>query len=534
MAQFFLTVKSVMYKPPPFQKNPRNFFRTKNPGLENEPEAGIISSSRMKRQGSIGGPHRASTQVHPDDSTYFAGLASRYGKRVFINDMSDCPVCLQPSWSVVMFACGHGVCNTCHLGLVDPGLCVICRMRSDPGELVTFLLPDALRDTQCAFEAQFKALNRLGSGTHTATSGDTTGKECIDVGLAGDAVLLNVTGREATAGSTISVFVLDVSGSMGTGGMLNDITSGFDRILCGMIGCHFAAVSFSCQPRTVVRPLLITPANIGDVVAAISGLRPDGLTNLGDALEHAEAVAVELETLAASTGAVGFARLVVVTDGQASDTDRAREVHARLIGAGRETKFEGIGCVHDFDHCPGSSPTDYTHHESVEALVNSLSTPERVRSLSVHGDPGSSAFVSGRVVPFEGVFRFAIPAGAFKMGLRGPVHLDTLEIDGARVFTRACARLSMDVGCFLQQTLALDYLTSLSFRIANCDVHAHAGMLKRTRRALLAAGPSNNSVVSLIDMRIAGFVQRIQGDDRSDATLIARAVSCTTRTLSQT
>jgi hypothetical protein len=412
----------------------------------------------------------------------------------------------------------------------------MCRVRTEPNELVTFLLPDALRDTQRAFESQFKALSRLGPGTHTATAGDTSGKECINVGLAGDAAILDLTatGPEATAGATISVFVLDISGSMATDDMLNDITTGFDRILGGMIGCHFAAVAFSSTPRTIVHPVLITPTNIGDVAAAISRLRPDGFTYLGDALEHAEAVAVELEALAASTGTAGFARLVVVTDGEASDPERASAVHARLISTGRETKFEGIGCVHDFDQCPGSSPTDYTHHESTEALINSLSTPDRVRSLSVHGDHGSSAFVNGRVVPFEGVFRCAIPAGAFKMGLRGPVHLDTLEIDGARVCTRACARLSMDVGCFLQQTHALDYLTGLSFRIANCDVHAHAGMLKRTRRALVAAGPSNNAVVSLIDMRIEGFVQRIQGNDRSDATQMARAVSCTTRTLSQT
>lgn len=100
------------------------------------------------------------------------------------------------------------------------------------------------------------------------------------------------------------VYVLDVSGSMQ--GKLSTLTRGVSRALGEMkAGDRFRVVAFSDRAQEVIPWTPATPENVQHAIATVSGLRPEGSTNLYDGI--AEALR-QLDTDRATS-------LVLVTDG---------------------------------------------------------------------------------------------------------------------------------------------------------------------------------------------------------------------------
>ncbi len=480
-------------------------------------ESAILEMGRL--------PHRAHTAYHPRDLEFFAPLDARSSHgSVFAGVMDVCPICFDLGDVVVLLQCGHSFCEPCYVRSGSPLKCMTCRQETANGRAERHMLPAALRSMQTTFEAENQALSRL-----VPQRGEDEGDGGIRMGTATSAectyVLLEVPAAPHEESAPLLTLLLDVSGSMGS--MWPAFCELFGGVVERHVGAYVAVAVFSDAPRTVVEPCLVTEENAASLVASVKAVHVTGSTMLSSALAHADALATRLETLSAGT-----ARVVCVTDGQASDETQVRAALRRME---HEVLFRGIGEGHNFDFCAENGATRYAHFPTVATLAEALGERVSVRSLTVECEEGASVFYDGRVEPCVGLFRCSLPSDAATLiGFKGPVRLDTLAVSGAAQRAKARPVLSLGVGRFLSQVHALKYITDLSFNIDDHDVTMHIGLLKRTRVFLRAQGPHTTGLVDLVDARLPGLVGRMRAGCEIGLTINAGAgaVSWTARHLS--
>lgn len=469
--------------------------------------------------------------------------------RLFVRGCFEtCAVCLEEIVDAVTIApCGHGTCAGCdaRLPLTDIRVCVMCKAQAPRSDYCTYELPPAMRARHAAFEADMVKLGTIapaprslffsapkaapvpcGSTGPVAKYGQGRGTSVAATLV--DIAPIVITGRPT---EDAVVFVLDASGSMATMDAWDTLAAQFPRVVDSMTGATFALIVFNDTPRVVVHPRRLEAGDGRFVAEQLAAVRADGTTELHTALELAE-------NLAATMG--GVPRVVLVTDGEATDTKAAR----RVMGEMKTPVFAvGFGSAYDYDRfaalCAdvrgkGNSSTMFEHAATVEKLVECVLEPRSMCTfrlvLSAESGP-VAVFFNGetREMDEDGTVEGSFVRSA---GTRVAVVAPTLVTFELFVGCRAVAlehdaAMGAEVRRFVQATRAMDYVMSLSVRVPKHDVHTHAGLLGRTRAALREIGPTMSGVIEVIDERMAAM-RETRG---CDSNTVARAASCAVRAL---
>ena len=511
--------------------------------------------------------------------------------RLFVRGCFEtCAVCLEEIVDAVTIApCGHGTCAGCdaRLPLTDIRVCVMCKAQAPRSDYCTYELPPAMRARHAAFEADMVKLGTIApaprslffsapkapsvSSVHSVPSGPVA-KYGQGRGTSVVATLVDiapiVVGPIGPPTEDAVVFVLDASGSMATMDAWDTLAVQFPRVVDSMTGTTFALIVFNDTPRVVVPPRRLELGDGRFVAEQLAAVRADGTTELHTALELAE-------NLAGTMGGTAVPRVVIVTDGDATDTKAAR----RVMGEMKTPVFAvGFGSAYDYDRfaalCAdvrgkGNSSTMFEHAATVEKLVERLLEPRSMctfrlvlsvgsgltgltglSGLTGSGLTGSGLTGSGLTglsgsgpvaVFFNGETREMDEDGTVEgsfvrsAGTRFAVVAPTLVPFELFVGGRGCravavehdAAMGAEVRRFVQATRAMEYVMSLSVRVPKHDVHTHAGLLGRTRAALREIGPTMSGVIEVIDERMAAM-RETRG---CDSNTVARAASCAVRAL---
>jgi hypothetical protein len=338
------------------------------------------------------------------------------------------------------------------------------------------------------------------------------------------------------------VFVLDASGSMATMDAWDTLAAQFPRVVDSMTGTAFALIVFNDTPRVVVPPRRLEAGDGRFVAEQLAAVRADGTTELHTALELAE-------ILAATMGGTAVPRVVLVTDGDATDTKAARRVMGEMktpvfaVGFGSAYDYERFAALCADVRGKGNSSTMFEHAATVEKLVECVLEPRSMCTfrlvLSAESGLAGLSGLSGPVaVFFNGETREMDEDGTVEgsfvrsAGTRVAVVAPTLVPFELFVGCRAVAvehdaAMGAEVRRFVQATRAMEYVMSLSVRVPKHDVHTHAGLLCRTRAALREIGPTMSGVIEVIDERMAAM-RETRG---CDSNTVARAASCAVRAL---
>ena len=486
--------------------------------------------------------------------------------RLFVRGCFEtCAVCLEEIVDAVTIApCGHGTCAGCdaRLPLTDIRVCVMCKAQAPRSDYCTYELPPAMRARHAAFEADMVKLGTIAPTPRglffsapkapSVASGPTVAKYGQGRGTSVAATLVDIAPIVIAGPPTEDavVFVLDASGSMATMDAWDTLAAQFPRVVDSMTGTTFALIVFNDTPRVVVPPRRLEAGDGRFVAEQLAAVRADGTTELHTALELAE-------NLAATMG--GVPRVVLVTDGEATDTKAAR----RVMGEMKTPVFAvGFGSAYDYDRfaalCAdvrgkGNSSTMFEHAGTVEKLVECVLEPRSMCTFrlvlsaesglaGLSGLSGSGLSGSGLTGPvtvfFNGETREVNEDGTVEgsfvrsAGTRVAVVAPTLVPFELFVGCRAVAlehdaAMGAEVRRFVQATRAMEYVMSLSVRVPKHDVHTHAGLLGRTRAALREIGPTMSGVIEVIDERMAAM-RETRG---CDSNTVARAASCAVRAL---
>ena len=495
--------------------------------------------------------------------------------RLFVRGCFEtCAVCLEEIVDAVTIApCGHGTCAGCdaRLPLTDIRVCVMCKAQAPRSDYCTYELPPALRARHAEFEADMVKLGTIapaprslffsapkapsvptGSTDPVAKYGQGRGTSVAATLVDIAPIVVGPTGRPT---EDAVVFVLDASGSMATMDAWDTLAVQFPRVVDSMTGTTFALIVFNDTPRVVVPPRRLEAGDGRFVAEQLAAVRADGTTELHTALELAE-------NLAATMGGTAVPRVVLVTDGEATDTKAAR----RVMGEMKTPVFAvGFGSAYDYDRfaslCAdvrgkGNSSTMFEHAATVEKLVECVLEPRSMCTFrlvlsaesglaglsGLSGLTGSGLTGSGLSGPvavfFNGETREMDEDGTVEgsfvrsAGTRFAVVAPTLVPFELFVGCRAVAvehdaAMGAEVRRFVQATRAMEYVMSLSVRVPKHDVHTHAGLLGRTRAALREIGPTMSGVIEVIDERMAAM-RETRG---CDSNTVARAASCAVRAL---
>lgn len=476
--------------------------------------------------------------------------------RLFIKGCFDtCAVCLDEIVDAVTISpCGHGTCEACdaRLGLGlghDMRTCVLCKQTAPADEYETYDLPAGIRARHLAFESDLAQLGTL-LPERTGAAAAPQSAERATYGVASNgatgATLVHIAGsREANADVQDGVvFVLDASGSMATADAWDALVNSFDRVLRAMVGKYIALLVFNDTTRVLVPARVLRAEHVEAIVRELGEVQATGSTALDDALERADEVASEM------SAALGLcvARIVLVTDGDASNKTAARSAMAEMKAPVFAFGF-GPGYSYDVfaDLCAdvkgrGDSSTVFEHASTIERLIDGMNEPRSMGRFRLvlsdecgnctvffNGETRSVADLSSGV--FEGTFvrsigtRIAL-VGAL-VGGRSQSHrfIESLYVNGAAAILEPSAVLCTDVKRFVLATRATEYVMQLSVRTPEHDVHTHAGLLGRTRAALIEIGPSMSGVIGVIDERLASM------HHGCDSNKLARAASCAVRAL---
>lgn len=456
----------------------------------------------------------------------------------------SCAVCMSEMSTVVVFTCGHGVCDECDKRLADGGdgllgrTCVVCKQISPSDRIPAYPMPAHLRARQVAFESEMAMLGALAPSragdslaplAPLARFGTAAGPGCT-------ATLVDIAPRGAIDGRSDSVvIVLDKSGSMRRAWA--DLVDSMPRVLSALKGSNVAVVVFSDAAETVVSPQLVTEESIQGMTAAIGIVHADGSTELHLALAHADLVADEMRRMFGTAP-----RIALVTDGAASHPSEAATQmnamrnHTVVFGFGRDYSYNNCRDLFSEVRGRGDSSTLFEHAASVSDLTRLLVEPRGICYFRVPCAHEARVFFNGEATTVDETREFSAPFVA-SIGARfaivapcaeSPPSYPALVVDGVAVAVAPCDALGLEVGGFTRVTLATGYVMWLSIRIPDHDVHTHAGLLGRVRAALLEVGPIMAGVVGVIDERVACFRA---GEAAGDSTTIARAASSVVRAL---
>ncbi len=465
--------------------------------------------------------------------------------RLFVRGCFEtCAVCLE---EIVDAGCDA------RLPLTDIRVCVMCKAQAPRSDYCTYELPPAMRARHAAFEADMVKLGTIAPAPRSlffsapkapSVPNGPVAKYGQGRGTSVAATLVDIApivgGPTGPPTEDAVVFVLDASGSMATMDAWDTLAVQFPRVVDSMTGATFALIVFNDTPRVVVPPRRLEAGDGRFVAEQLAAVRAEGMTELHTALELAESLA---ENLAATMGGTAVPRVVLVTDGDATDTKAAR----RVMGEMKTPVFAvGFGSAYDYDRfaalCAdvrgkGNSSTMFEHAATVEKLVECVLEPRSMCTfrlvLSAESGP-VAVFFNGetREVNEDGTVEGSFVRSA---GTRVAVVAPTLVPFELFVGGRGCravavehdAAMGAEVRRFVQATRAMEYVMSLSVRVPKHDVHTHAGLLGRTRAALREIGPTMSGVIEVIDERMAAM-RETRG---CDSNTVARAASCAVRAL---
>ena len=473
--------------------------------------------------------------------------------RLFVRGCFEtCAVCLEEIVDAVTIApCGHGTCAGCdaRLPLTDIRVCVMCKAQAPRSDYCTYELPPAMRARHAEFEADMVKLGTIApaprslffsvASVHSVQSDPPVAKYGQGRGTSVAATLVDiapiVVGPTGPPKEDAVVFVLDASGSMATMDAWDTLAAQFPRVVDAMTGATFALIVFNDTPRVVVPPRRLETGDGRFVAEQLAAVRAEGTTELHTALELAE-------NLAETMGGTAVPRIVLVTDGDATDTKAARRVMGEMttpvfaVGFGSAYDYERFAALCADVRGKGNSSTMFEHAATVEKLVECVLEPRSMCTFRLVLPAGS-----GQVVFFNGETREVNEDGTVEgsfvrsAGTRVAVVAPTLVPFELFVGGRGCravavehdAAMGAEVRRFVQATRAMEYVMSLSVRVPKHDVHTHAGLLGRTRAALREIGPTMSGVIEVIDERMAAM-RETRG---CDSNTVARAASCAVRAL---
>jgi hypothetical protein len=444
--------------------------------------------------------------------------------RLFFGESDDCPVCTDQMLAFAVFQCGHATCVACH---ERRGAAARCVYGCAEGALAeTYPSSAALEARHAAFARELARLAALTPGP----AGPAARPAPVPYGAGGDAVVLDVP--HFPGGEAATVYVVDHSSSMATAWATMLREGFFDDLALSLVGTHCAVVAFSTEARTVVEPCLVTREGAAAVAAAIGAARPHGSTALHLALRLARREAARLEALAPGA----CARIVVLTDGEATDLEAAKaavgEVAEALLvcGFGAEFNFEMCAEMLGRAACGGAGSTLYEHAPTVPELLELLRRRVRVRRMRVRAD--GPMYFNGRVsLPVDGWHAWHV-AEPLRVAFER-ASLESLTLDGAPVAVERRAELGFAARDVCVANFALGYIAELSFCVPEHDVVTHAQALRAARSALAAVGPSTRPLLVTIDARLEAFRARLRGH-ASDSNGLARMLTQTVRSFSCT
>jgi hypothetical protein len=503
-------------------------------------------------------PGRISTVPVAHNELTFGSLARRVQRinpnqgPLYVNGtFAECPVCLNEFEIATLFPCGHGVCDTCVTSMVtnDRVQCPLCKRTVPCGDLVHIHLEKGLRDSFKQFMASLERIkglvaDRVPMGVlpiHDPAAPKAHFGFASAPGVA--ATLIAVPPAAAACQQQKAVvFVIDESGSM-----RNDLDKAFRALqaaLLAMIGGYAAVVVFNSKADLITPPHRVTEESITETMAALYATSATGATQLDLALDlAANGVAEEMRELIAQDGEQALPRVVVVTDGEASNQLLAAEVLGRIT---RTPIFIiGFGHNYSYNNCHGlfmystQSAANFTHAGSAEELKCVLLAEQRaLSSVRVSYPAGSQIYCNGRVTPVgaEGVYETAFdPTQGIRFAVGSPTALDlgTLMIGGSAAAAVQQPELGLEASGFMGFMGAMQYVMDLGSQLHQADTHTLCSLLTRTRTTVCGFGACMAEVVRVIDellARAAATDRGVGGDSNATARLasaaITRATSC--------
>ena len=500
-------------------------------------------------------PGRISTVPAAHNEPTFGSLAQRVQRinpnqgPLYVNGtFAECPVCLNEFEIASLFPCGHGVCDTCATSMVtnDMVKCPKCRKIASCDDLVRIHLEKGLRDGFKQFMAslvrnQGLVADRVPTAIlpiHDPAAPKAYFGFASAPGVA--ATLIAVPPAAAACQQQKAVvFVIDESGSMRND--LDKVFRALQAALRAMIGGYAAIVVFNSKADIITPPHRVTEETIPGTMAALYATSATGATQLDLALDlAANRVAEEMRELIAQDREQALPRVVVVTDGEASD----RELAARVLGRmPTPVCIIGFGRNYSYDNCHGlfmystQSAANFTHAGSAEELERALLAEQRaLSSVRVSSPAGSQIYCNGRVTPVgaDGVYETAFdPTQGIRFAVGSPTALDlgTLMVGGSAAAAVQQLELGLEASGFMGFMEAMQYVMDLGSQLHHADTHTLCSLLARTRTAVCGFGVSMAEVVRVIDELLA----RAAATDRGaggDSNVTARLASCAIRAAS--
>jgi hypothetical protein len=501
-------------------------------------------------------PARISTVPVARDEPTFGSLARRVERinpnqgRLYVNGtFAECPVCLNEFEIASLFPCGHGVCDTCATSMVtnDMVKCPKCRKIASCDDLVRIHLEKGLRDGFKQFMAslvrnQGLVADRVPTAIlpiHDPAAPKAYFGFASAPGVA--ATLIAVPPAAAACQQQKAVvFVIDESGSMRND--LDKVFRALQAALRAMIGGYAAIVVFNSKADIITPPHRVTEESIPGTMAALYATSATGATRLDLALDlAANRVAEEMRELIAQDREQALPRIVVVTDGEASDRELAAQVLGRITRT--PTFIIGFGHHYSYNNCHGlfmystQSAANFTHAGSAEELERALLAEQRaLSSVRVSSPAGSQIYCNGRVTPVgaDGVYETAFdPTQGIRFAVGSPTALDlgTLMVGGSAAAAVQQLELGLEASGFMGFMEAMQYVMDLGSQLHHADTHTLCSLLARTRTAVCGFGVSMAEVVRVIDELLA----RAAATDRGaggDSNVTARLASCAIRAAS--
>ena len=478
---------------------------------------------------------RAMTCVVEDRAFAPGKLYRPDGAAAFATALDDCVVCLEAPSRFVVAPCGHAVCSACDAKLSETRPCPTCRVVASSDEMSTLELPESMLAEFRTFERE---VAKLGTCVPRGAAGAPSpsrpsrpsGATDISFGLASledgtQAMLLDVPPNALRVADVANglVFVLDESSSMSEDwrAMHAELRGTLEALCDGPT--YVAFVSFSTTARLRVAPRLLVRERIEDVLVALDDFG-GGMTNVDLALKLADETATSMRELVRRDGANATPTIVVVTDGDPSDAERAAlalaqtEAPVHVVAYGSQYCFATCDRMFKYARKGGTSVL-FARVERPSELVATLSS-YGAHGLGIVGSAGARIYYNGAVEELDARPIVVDAARGLRVGFTGPVDVASLTLYGAALDVVPSVRHGMEVRDFLVATTVAQYAQKLALDRAGRD--ASAVLLRRARRLV---PPTLASVLRMLDTMLYELERTY------DSTAVGRTVSGVVRAL---
>ena len=472
---------------------------------------------------------RAFTYVEEDRAFAPGKLYRADGEAAFATALDCCAVCLELPTRFVVAPCGHAVCSECDAKLGEPRKCPTCRMVASSAEMSTLEMPAHKLAELRVLESHVAKLGTCaprGAALPPASpeSAIVFGEGSLEDGT--KAVLLDVppSALRVPGAANGLVFLLDESTSMCSDWRaMHAQLRATMHALCAD-ATYVAFLSFSTGVRLRVEPCMLVPERIEGILAALEDFG-GGMTNIDEGLALADETATNMGARGARDGAHATPSIVVVTDGDPNDEERAAlalaatraPVHVVAYGA----HYSFATCDRMFKYArKGGTSMLFARVDNPAGLVATLSS-YGAHGLRVVGAPGSRCYYNGAVVDFDSEHVVVVdPRRGLRVGFTGPVDVSSLTLYGSRLDVAPSVRHGMELRDFLIATTVTEYAQRLALDRSGRD--ANAVLLRRARRIV----PSTLAHVAAMIDTILHDLERTE-----DSCAVGRTVSGVVRAL---